>query len=414
MLVTRSGARAIVTVLLAVVGMSGVAAMAPTSHAAGTLDQAQGAANDCFVNASAAQSFTARRSGELDRIDIWMDVVDPPAGTVTVELRPVDAGDGPTTTILATSSISAAAAVDQGWTTFAFAAPAIVRTGTTYSIVMSRSLTAGTLNFCHQKPGPYAGGLGFSGATSPPTTFTARPGLDLAFRTYVEAHEFSVSASSHDFGDQTVGTPIRHAKVFFARNDGTVPVVVGRVTMLGASDQFLSRGDACSGKTLSAGESCIVMIDFVPLSTGAKSATLRFTHDAVTGSPTDVALTGKGVPAPTPDPDGDSDEVPTPDAGPDPRPVTRCHGLVATIAGTRGRDQLRGTMRRDVIAGLGGRDRILGLGGNDVICGGAGHDWISGNAGRDRIFGGSGHDRLKGGAGRDALAGGAGLDHLRR
>ena len=409
---TRSTAAGLTMALL--LALVGVAVMSPGAQAAGSLDQEQGAASACFLDPSAAQSFTAGRSGELDRIDIWLDVIDPPTGTVTVELRPVDAGDGPTTTILATSSMAAAAAVDQGWTTFAFAAPAIVRAGTTYSIVMSQSLTAGTVGFCHEKPGPYAGGIGFSGSTSPPTTFTARPGLDLAFRTYVEAHEFSVSATSHDFGDQTVGTPTRHAKVFFARNDGTVPVVIGRVTMLGASDQFLSRGDACSGKTLPAGERCFVMIDFVPLSTGAKSATLRFTHDAVTGSPTDVALTGNGVPAPAPAPDGAGDELPAPGAGPDPGPVARCHGLVATIAGTRGRDRLRGTMRRDVIAGLGGRDRILGLGGNDVICGGAGHDWISGNAGRDRIFGGSGNDRLKGAAGRDALAGGAGLDHLRQ
>lgn len=88
----------------------------------------------------------------------------------------------------------------------------------------------------------------------------------------------------------------------------------------------------------------------------------------------------------------------------------RCRGKVATIVGTRGRDELKGTKRRDVIAGLRGNDVIRGLGGNDLICGGVGRDRLFGGNGNDKLFGGKGADLLVGGSGRDRLHGGPGRD----
>jgi Ca2+-binding RTX toxin-like protein len=93
-----------------------------------------------------------------------------------------------------------------------------------------------------------------------------------------------------------------------------------------------------------------------------------------------------------------------------PKPVARCAGLKATIAGTSGPDTLRGTPRPDVIAGLGGNDTIFGLGGNDTICGGGGNDTISGGPGNDRLFGELGNDTLIGGPGLDRLSGGPGVN----
>jgi PKD repeat protein len=84
-----------------------------------------------------------------------------------------------------------------------------------------------------------------------------------------------------------------------------------------------------------------------------------------------------------------------------PAPEARCGGLVATIVGTPGPDQLSGTPARDVIHGLGGNDVINGRGGNDVICGGAGNDRLRGGAGGDLLNGGPGTDIARGGAGND-------------
>jgi Ca2+-binding RTX toxin-like protein len=111
-------------------------------------------------------------------------------------------------------------------------------------------------------------------------------------------------------------------------------------------------------------------------------------------------------------------------------PRRTCHGVPATIVGTKGADRLVGTTGRDVIVGLGGDDDIQGLGGNDLICGGAGNDDIRGGNGADRIdgdsgadtvlgeegdddlFGDNGNDRVSGGNGNDRVRGGAGTDVL--
>jgi hypothetical protein len=89
-----------------------------------------------------------------------------------------------------------------------------------------------------------------------------------------------------------------------------------------------------------------------------------------------------------------------------------CRGVLATVTGTPGDDQLQGTPGADVIASGGGNDRVASLGGADVVCGGEGNDRVSGGNGRDRLIGEAGRDRLSGGNGRDRLLGGAGRDKL--
>jgi Ca2+-binding RTX toxin-like protein len=95
-----------------------------------------------------------------------------------------------------------------------------------------------------------------------------------------------------------------------------------------------------------------------------------------------------------------------------PTPLSCQNGLVATIVGTAGNDDLMGTPGDDVIFGLGGNDRITGLGGNDTICGGPGDDEIYGMDGNDTLYGDAGNDKISGGNGNDSLFGGPGIDRL--
>lgn len=78
----------------------------------------------------------------------------------------------------------------------------------------------------------------------------------------------------------------------------------------------------------------------------------------------------------------------------------RCHGVRATVVGTRASETLTGTAHRDVIAGLDGGDTISGRGGDDLICGGRGFDFLNGGRGHDRLFGGHGDDSIEGGPGQ--------------
>ncbi|MGH9136719.1 MAG: hypothetical protein ACRD0G_06685 [Acidimicrobiales bacterium] len=88
-------------------------------------------------------------------------------------------------------------------------------------------------------------------------------------------------------------------------------------------------------------------------------------------------------------------------------------GLVPTIVGTAGNDDLVGTAGNDVIFGLGGNDRIFGGGGSDIICGGDGNDQLYGGDGNDTLYGDAGSDIIHGGTGDDFLfAGGGTFDNL--
>jgi uncharacterized repeat protein (TIGR01451 family) len=99
-----------------------------------------------------------------------------------------------------------------------------------------------------------------------------------------------------------------------------------------------------------------------------------------------------------------------------------CRGVLATVSGTEGDDELIGTPGPDVIVALGGNDRIVAEAGRDLICAGSGRDYVGAGTAADKVFGGPGRDRLlgrggpdllKGSAGNDVLKGGRGSDRLR-
>ncbi len=78
----------------------------------------------------------------------------------------------------------------------------------------------------------------------------------------------------------------------------------------------------------------------------------------------------------------------------------RCHGEVATIVGSKGRDRgknaLLGTNRADVFQARGGDDVVRAVGGDDIVCGGAGADVLDGGGGDDLLRGGPGKDSCPG------------------
>ena len=76
------------------------------------------------------------------------------------------------------------------------------------------------------------------------------------------------------------------------------------------------------------------------------------------------------------------------------RAPAMCDGLVASIVGTNGGDDLVGTGGNDVIYSGMGADTVDGLGGDDLICTGSGDDVVDGGLGNDTIEAGAGSDTV--------------------
>jgi hypothetical protein len=161
----------------------------PASAAAGTLDQSQlqtGGTATLEKSYPLAQTFTAGRTGELDRVDLLLVVF---SGTepLTLSLRTVaQVGGPPTDTVLAQTVIPAAQVVEQpGTTTARFSAPAQVTAGQQYALVLTTDHEPPdpTQISWRMAPGaPYSGGSGF---TTPPASSWTAAGWDAAFATYV-------------------------------------------------------------------------------------------------------------------------------------------------------------------------------------------------------------------------------------
>jgi len=78
-------------------------------------------------------------------------------------------------------------------------------------------------------------------------------------------------------------------------------------------------------------------------------------------------------------------------------------GIVATLSGDAGPNNLVGTSANELIDGLAGDDTIDGAGGNDTLIGGTGDDDLLGGAGDDLITVDSANDSVDGGAGTDTV-----------
>jgi hypothetical protein len=105
----------------------------------------------------------------------------------------------------------------------------------------------------------------------------------------------TLSKTSVDFGSQLVGVTSGSAEVAVT-NTGSGSLVLGTTSLGGpdAADFTIAPGSSCAGASLTAGNSCLVMVRFTPGTTGARSATLSITHNAA-DSPSTVALSGTGT-----------------------------------------------------------------------------------------------------------------------
>ena len=112
--------------------------------------------------------------------------------------------------------------------------------------------------------------------------------------------DISVSPTSKDFGDVTVGSS-SSAQTFTVNNVGTANLVVGTITITGVNaNQFSKQNDNVSGQTIAPGNSATLQVVFSPTSTGAKSAALSIPSNDPDEATVTVPLSGNGVAAPGP------------------------------------------------------------------------------------------------------------------
>ena len=140
------------------------------------------------------------------------------------------------------------------------------------------ALTAGCNFGTSTSPGDGGVGLGFEGGV---TAASLTSGVG------------SGSAASQDFGSVQVGHQSAAASIVVT-NSGAETSGALAVSLTGAdASSFGIDSDACSGHTLSQGQTCSVAVHFLPASAGAKSGSLSV--DASPGGATTVALTGAGT-----------------------------------------------------------------------------------------------------------------------
>ena len=142
-----------------------------------------------------------------------------------------------------------------------------------------------TLNFWPSQSGPVSAILNLqSNAPGSPQT--------VAILATVVAPMASLSPSSLSFANQTVNTT-SEAKTVTLSNPGVGALTISAIAITGSnSADFLIAGNTCAS-SLSQGLSCTISISFKPKAKGSRSATLKITDSAQSGSQT-LSLSGKG------------------------------------------------------------------------------------------------------------------------
>jgi hypothetical protein len=104
-----------------------------------------------------------------------------------------------------------------------------------------------------------------------------------------------MSVSPGDFGTVTTDehSPPRILRI---TNSGDLTLNVGQASISGATtDEFAVLSDNCSGQSLSGRSTCTIAVQFSPTSNGGKATQLSIPSNALSGSPTIVALSGTGA-----------------------------------------------------------------------------------------------------------------------
>jgi hypothetical protein len=174
--------------------------------------------------------------------------------------------------------IGVASSGDFGWTGNCPLAPATLAPGAICTINVTFAPTAGgtrtgVLTITSDVPGsPHV--IPLSGNAYVPT-----PAIDVA--------------SAMEFGSLTLGTTYNRA--LRVTSTGTAPLVISAASVGPAGQyDFSIAADDCSGRTLSPGAYCTLLVNFEPAAVGTRAATLTIAHNAPGGSSA-VALSGTGV-----------------------------------------------------------------------------------------------------------------------
>jgi len=118
-----------------------------------------------------------------------------------------------------------------------------------------------------------------------------------------EVTKLTLSPASRDFGTRLTDAGFGGPQEFSVANVGGTVGVVSSVGLSGPdAGSWRVAEDGCSGVSLVPGESCVVGVEFGPVSAGEKSGSLDVAVDGVDGA-LSASLTGSGqVPVPPPDP----------------------------------------------------------------------------------------------------------------
>jgi hypothetical protein len=100
----------------------------------------------------------------------------------------------------------------------------------------------------------------------------------------------SLSPTSLDFGDQTIGT--KSTKRVTLSNDGSTQLNITQISITGDSKDFTQTNDC--GTSLPPGGSCRIKVTFAPHNDGDRQGSLRVGYEGL-GSPQKTSLTGAGV-----------------------------------------------------------------------------------------------------------------------
>ena len=102
----------------------------------------------------------------------------------------------------------------------------------------------------------------------------------------------SLSRTSADFGNQPTGTTSASQTITLS-NTGGSPLSVTAISLSGSNGGDFAQTNGC-GSTLAPGANCVISVTFTPLATGARTAAVTITDNAL-GTPHTVALTGTGA-----------------------------------------------------------------------------------------------------------------------
>ena len=192
---TNTNKRRNVAKLALVFALGGLALVAPSVAAAGTLDQSQTATNAAVSfgqQREIAQIFTAGASGNLDQVDLYGRRNSCSGGSgLIVEIRTLS-GSVPSNTVLAATTVAVAnVPTANAWFSAGFASPAAVSAGTRYALVLSapdaRCKAAGLpYDWRGALGNPYGGGAAYYTNTGGSSwTIQSSGDFDTAFKTYV-------------------------------------------------------------------------------------------------------------------------------------------------------------------------------------------------------------------------------------